>query len=174
MRILTAAALVVLVCGCRQPRHPHPELTVEEPSRLKSAILVAGSADEEQLLEGFYEPDPGGWRWAAPEFAISLGVPDELRGKDARVEFDLWIPESGWAELAGLTITARTADQELGRWPAPGPGARTAVFAVPAALTREEAILVDFVLDRFIAPRGQETRKLGVVASKFRLVAAAR
>lgn len=173
MRILMAAALLVLAAGCRQPRHPHPELIVEEPSLLKPAIDAANPADEEQLLEGFYEPDPGGWRWAAPEFTISLGVPEELRGKEARIECGFWIPEAGWADLAGMTITARTADRTLGQWRAAKPGAQTAVFPVPPALTGEDAILVDFVLDRFIPPRGEETRRLGVVASKFRLVAAA-
>ena len=173
MRFALAAMLLLSAAGCRQPRHPHPELIVEEPSQLKPTIDASAAADAEQLLEGFYEPDPGGWRWAAPEFTISLGVPGELRGKEARIEADLWIPESGWTHLSGLAIAARTADQELGRWRAPGPGARTAVFPVPAALTREEAILVDFVLDRFIPPAGEETRKLGVVPVKFRLVAAA-
>ncbi|MCS6954497.1 MAG: hypothetical protein NZM33_16765 [Bryobacteraceae bacterium] len=153
---------------------PASRLTVEEPSQLQPAIDVANPADEEQLLEGFYEPDPGGWRWAAPEFTVSLGVPEELKGKEARIELDLWIPEAGWADLAGVTITAKTADRTLGQWRAPKAGAHTAVFAVPAAITGEDAILVDFVLDRFIPPRGEETRRLGVVASKFRLMAAAR
>ncbi len=174
MRILAAAVLMLATLGCRQARHPHPELTVEEPSRLKSAIEATNPADEEQLLEGFYDPDPGGWRWTGQQFTVSLGVPEELRGKEARIECELWIPEAGWTDLAKLTMTAQTADRTLGQWRAAKPGAQTAVFAVPAALTEEDAILVDFVLDRSIPPRGEETRRLGVVATKFRLVAAGR
>ncbi len=172
MRLVMAAALLLLNAGCRQARHPHPELTVEEPEALQPAIDAANPADEGQLLDGFYAREPGGWRWSAPAFTITLGVPEPLRGKEARIEFELVIPEAGAADLAGLTITASSGEQRLGQWRAPGPGTHTAVFAVPGALLNEEGILVDFALDRFILPRGSEVRRLGVIPSKFRLVAA--
>ncbi|MFZ5926946.1 MAG: hypothetical protein ACOYX1_05815 [Acidobacteriota bacterium] len=174
MRILTAAALMLLALGCRQPRHPHPELTVEEPEPLRDSIDVLNPADEGQLLDGFYSREPAGWRWSAPQFTITLGVPETLRGRDARIEFEMVIPEAGAADLAGLTITAKSGDHELGQWKAPGAGTHTAVFPVPAALLGEEGIVVDFALDRFIAPRGGESRRLGVIPAKFRLAAAGR
>lgn len=173
MRIVMAAALLLLGAGCRQARHPHPELTVEEPEALQASIDVTNPADEGQLLDGFYAREPAGWRWSAPEFTITLGVPEPLRGKEARIEVELVIPEAGAADLAGLTMTARSGERELGRWRAPGPGTHTAVFSVPAALLGEEGIIVDFALDRFIQPRGGEVRRLGVIPAKFRLVAAA-
>lgn len=172
MRLVMAAALLLLNAGCRQARHPHPELTVEEPEALQPAIDAANPADEGQLLDGFYAREPGGWRWTAPEFTITLGVPEPLRGKQGRIEFELIIPEAGAADLTGLTITARSGGQDLGRWRAPGPGTHTAAFAVPEALLGEDGVIVDFALDRFIPPRGNESRRLGVIPSKFRLVAA--
>lgn len=174
MRILAAAVLLLATLGCRQARHPHPELTVEEPESLRDSIDVLNPADEGQLLDGFYAREPAGWRWSAPEFTITLGVPEALRNRDARIEFELVIPEAGAADLAGLAITARIGGRELGQWQAPGPGTHTAVFPVPAALLGEEGIIVDFTLDRFIAPRGGEARRLGVIPAKFRLAAAGR
>jgi len=174
VRIVIAAALLLLGAGCRQARHPHPELTVEEPGALQPSIEAANPADEGQLLEGFYAREPAGWRWSAPEFTVTLGVPEALRGKDARIEFELVIPDAVAADMAGLTITAKAGGRELGAWRSPGPGPQTAAFPVPAALTGEEGIIVDFALDRFVQPRGSEVRRLGVIPAKFRLVAAAR
>lgn len=172
MRFVMAAALLLLAAGCRQARHPHPELTVEEPEPLQPSIDVTNPADEGQLLEGFYAREDAGWRWSAPAFTITLGVPEPLRGKEARIEFELVIPEAGAADLAGLTITATCGEQRLGQWRAPGPGTHTASFPVPGALLGEDGIVVDFALDRFIPPRGNESRRLGVIPAKFRLVAA--
>lgn len=174
MRIALAAVMLLLAAGCRQARQPHPELTVEEPEALQPAIDVTNPADEGQLLDGFYAREPAGWRWSAPEFTVTLGVPEALRGRDARIEFELVVPEAGAADLAGLTITARSGERELGKWRAPGPGTHTAMFPVPAVLLGEEGIIVDFALDRHIAPRGTDPRRLGVIPMKFRLAAAGR
>lgn len=172
MRIVLAAALLLLAPACRRESASHPELTVEEPEALQASIDVSNPADEGQLLDGFYAPEPGGWRWSAPQFTITLGVPEALRRKDARLEFELVVPEAGAADLAGLTITASSNERQLGQWRSPGAGRHTAVFPVPAALTQEEALIVDFQLDRFIAPRGGDQRRLGVIPAQFRLVAA--
>jgi hypothetical protein len=145
---------------------------VEEPEALQPSIDATNPADEGQLLDGFYEREPGGWRWSAPQFTITLGVPEPLRGKAARIEFEFVVPEAAAADLAGLTMTASSSERQLGQWRSPGAGRHTAVFPVPAALMQEEGLIVDFQLDRFIAPRGGDQRRLGVIPAKFRLVAA--
>ncbi len=168
--VILAAALL-LAAGCRKPRHPHPELTIEEPEALKAAIEAANPADEGQLLDGFHAREPEGWRWSMPEFTVTLAVPEEARTRGGRLEFEFVLPEAAASDLAGVTITAKIGDRELGAWQAPGPGTHTAVFSVPAALLGEEGVIIDFSLDRFIPPRGAETRRLGVIPSRFRLVA---
>lgn len=171
-RVLLTAALMIASAGCRQARHPDPSLTIEEPEALRAVIDASNPADEGQLLDGFYTLEPGGWRWSAPQFTITLGVPEELRGREARLEFELIVPEAAAKDLEGLTVTAKVADYELPAWRSPGPGTHRAVFPVPAAALREEGILVDFTLDRFVPPRSADTRRLGVIPRQFRLVAA--
>jgi hypothetical protein len=171
-RFALAAALWLAAAGCRQARHPDPRLTLEEPQPLQSSIDATNPADELQLLDGFYAPESGGWRWSAPQFTVSLGVPEELRGKDARIEFEFTIPEAAARDLEGLVIQASVNQHELPAWRSPGAGTHTAAFPVPAALLQEDGILVDFTLDRFIPPRGGEVRQLGVIPMKFRLVPA--
>lgn len=171
-RALAAAAILLAASGCRQARHPDPSLTIEEPEPLQSSIDATNPADELQLLDGFYAPESGGWRWSAPQFTITLGVPKELRGKEARIEFELIVPEAAASDLEGLSISARVDDQDLPAWRSPGAGTHMAVFPVPAALLKDDGIIVDFMLDRFIPPRGGEMRRLGVIPRQFRLVPA--
>jgi hypothetical protein len=169
--VALVACLLLAAGGCRRAHHPHPEATIEEPSELRAAIEVANPADEGQLLDGFYPREPGGWRWSAPEFTITLAAPPELAGKDAQLEMEFLIPEAAATDLAGLTITAAIDGRDLAPWRAAGAGAQKAVFAVPGELLRESAVIVDFRLDRFVAPRGAETRRLGIIPSRFRLAA---
>lgn len=171
-RLALAAALLLGAAACRQARHPDSSLTVEEPEPLHSSIDAASPADEGQLLDGFHAPEPAGWRWSSPQFTVTLGVPENLRGKDARIEFEFLIPDVAARELEGLVITARVDDHELPAWRSHGAGAQTAVFPVPAALLKEDGIIVDFALDRFIPPRAPETRRLGVIPRQFRIVPA--
>lgn len=171
-RALALAAILLMAAACRQARHPHPELTVEEPEALRPEIDASNPADEGQLLEGFHAREPAGWRWSAPEFAVALAVPAEARGRGGRLEFEFILPEVAARDLEGLTITAKIRDRELAAWRAPGPGTHTAVFPVPAPLLEEQEVIIDFSLSRFIPPRGAETRRLGVIPSRFRLSAA--
>lgn len=171
-KAVVAATLLLVSIGCRQARHPDPSLTVEEPEPLQAVIDATNPADEGQLLDGFHAPEAAGWRWSAPQFTIALGVPKELRGREARLEFELILPEAAAKDLEGLTIRAKAEDHELPAWRSPGPGTHRAVFPVPAAALREDGIIVDFTLDRFVPPQGADTRRLGVIPKQFRLVAA--
>jgi hypothetical protein len=160
----------VLAAGCRTQHHPHPELTVEEPAELRSEIDAANPADEGQLLDGFYPREPGGWRWSAPRFTVTLAVPEPVRGREARLELEFFIPETAAAALGAVTITAEVDGRKLEPWRAPGAGRHKAAFRLPAEATREEAVIVDFALDRFLQPPGDE-RRLGVIPVRFRLAA---
>ncbi|MCS7042253.1 MAG: hypothetical protein N2036_00615 [Bryobacteraceae bacterium] len=170
-------AAVVLLCaalactGCRRARHPHPELTVEEPAELRAEIDATNPADEGQLLDGFYPREPQGWRWSAPQFTVTLAAPPEARGREARLEMEFVIPDVAAAALEGVSIAAVVDGRPLEPWRAPGAGRHTAVFRVPAEAMREEAVIVDFSLDRFLAPPG-DSRRLGVIPVRFRLAAA--
>jgi len=160
-----------MATACRQARHPHPELTVEEPEELRPEIDASSPADEGQLLMGFHPREPAGWRWSEPQFTVALAVSAGVREQGGRLEFDFILPDVAAGDLEGLTITARIHGHELPAWRAPGPGTHTAAFSVPAALLQEQEVIIDFSLDRFIPPRGAETRRLGVIPSRFRLVA---
>lgn len=166
--ILLAAALAA--AGCRREHHPHPELTVEEPAELRAEIDAMNPADEGQLLDGFHAPEPGGWRWTGPEFTVTLAVPEAVRGREARLEMELVIPDAAAAAMQGVTIAAEVEGSKLEPWRAPGAGRHTAVFRVPAELTREEAVIADFRLDRFLQPPG-DPRRLGLIPVRFRLEA---
>lgn len=166
--ILLAAALAA--AGCRREHRPHPELTVEEPAALKAEIDAADPADEGQLLDGFYAREPGGWRWAAPEFTVVLGVPDELRGRPARLELELVIPDAAAAALSGAALTAEADGRKLEPWRVPGPGRHTALFSVPPEALAEGELIVEFRLDRFLQP-ARDQRRLGLIPVRFRLAA---
>jgi len=168
--LILLCALLAAV-GCQRERHPHPELTVEEPGELRAEIDATNPADEGQLLDGFYPTEPQGWRWSAPQFTITLAVPPSLRGKPGRLEMEFVIPEAAAAALAGVTLRAAVDGRELEPWHAPGPGKHRAAFRVPAEALGEEAVIVDFTLDRFLSPPG-DSRRLGVIPTRFRLVPA--
>lgn len=169
-RAVSVLGALMLLGGCRQAHHPHPELTVEEPAELKAEIEAANPADEGQLLDGFYPREPQGWRWSAPQFTVTLAVPEALRGRDARLEMEFVIPDAAAQPLAGVVIQAAVDGRPLEAWRAPGAGRHTAVFRVPGDVLKEEAVIADFTLDRHLSPPG-DTRRLGVIPVRFRLTA---
>lgn len=170
-RLLTLACLFTALAACRRAEPPHPELTVEEPTELRAEIDAANPADEGQLLEGFYALEPGGWRWSAPQFTVTLAVPAEARGKAAVLEIESVIPDAAAAALAGAELRATVDGRELGRWRSPGPGRHRASFRVPGEATLTDSIIADFSLDRFLAPAA-DSRRLGVIPVRFRLTPA--
>lgn len=173
-RPVTACLLfLAALAACRRAHHPNPDFTVEEPANLASEINVADPQDSAQLLNGFYQVEQNSWRWTAREFSVTFAVPREALRGGARLEVDFAIPDVAASDLAGLTLSASINDQPLAPFTARQTGPQTAVFSIPAKLLPADAIIVDFSLDKTVAPRRNEDRILGIIVSRFRLRPAA-
>jgi len=111
-----------------------------------------------EMLDGFYEAEPGGFRWTKRQFALTFG------GKGAaRLILQLYIPDASIQKLGAVTMTARLGDYDLAPETFRMSGQYTFERDIPATWMKPEGNRFDFTLDKSLAPTAQDRRELGVV-----------
>ncbi|MBI5280570.1 MAG: hypothetical protein HY858_02725 [Candidatus Solibacter usitatus] len=169
MRRVAALALLagLTVGGCKRARHTNPGATIEEQTELASAIGVAERQDSSQLLSGFHEVEQGAWRWTMKEFAVSLAPPPESALKGVRLELEFSLPQAVAGKLMGMSITPAVSGVRLKPFKVEKAGDQKASFEVSYEQLRGEAVIVQFFLDKWIAPGDGDSRELGLVVSRI-------
>lgn len=169
MRRVSLILVALAVAGCQHRHRPNPNATIEDESELSSTILMSNPRDTAQLLSGFFTLESGAWRWTQSHFLVSLGVPKGAAERGARLELTATIPDAVANDLVGVGITPDIGGRRLSAVQLKQTGEQKAVFDVPAALLREEAIIVGFDLDKTVPSRQGDTRKLGLIVSRIAL-----
>ena len=172
MRRLAALVLVAGLAGggCKRARHTNPGATIEEQTELASAISVADRLDSSQLLSGFHEVEQGAWRWTMKEFAVSLAPPPESAIKGAKLELEFSLPQAVAGKLLGVSITPAVSGMKLKPFKVEKVGDQKASFDVSYEQLRGEAVIVQFFLDKAMAPGDGDSRELGLVVSRIGLL----
>lgn len=172
MRTLIIVSLILAVSAspaCKRKRHPNPMATIEEESPLASVVSMGDPAASSQLLSGFHSLEQGAWRWTKKSFSVSLAVPEKARTQGGRVELKLTLPEAIAPRMMGVTVAARIGERKLATYQVNQTGEQVAVFDAPPEALNSLAVIVDFELDKTIAPAGGETRELGLVVAQVSL-----
>lgn len=166
MRRLSFLHLLTLApfAACKRYRRPNPAATVEEPAELSSRISMGEPRDESQLLNGFYQIESDAWRWTGRKFAISLRPPLGGRLKGAKLELACAVADAIADQLLPLTIRATVAGRPLEPQRLTAAGQQTVTFPVPKEALTEDAVVVEFELDK-VARLGDESRDLGLIAA---------
>ena len=119
-----------------------------------------------EKLEGFYPPEPGGWRWTKRQFAVIFAGPGA-----ARLILQVYIPDASIQKLGQVKLTARLGDHDLGSQTFRQPGQYTFERDVPAGWMKPGGNRFDFSLDKAVPPSAADERELGIVVASVGLEA---
>lgn len=162
LRFIYLVALAPLA-ACKKYRHPNPSATIEEPAELASMISMGEPRDESQILNGFGQTESNAWRWTGRKFSVSLGSPLAGRVKGAKLEIRCAVADVIAQQLLPLTVMASINGRALEPQRLTAAGRQTVLFPVPKEALVEDAVVVEFELDR-TARQGEDAREFGLIA----------
>ncbi len=170
MRRLTCFGLagllgLALVCCRRGPETVPASATQEETQELASMIHVADPRASLQLVKGFHEVEQNAWRWTMARFAVTLRAPAGASQKGATLVLKGAVPDPVIAKLGSVTLTANVEGVPLAAETFSKPGDYTYRRDVPPGAFPAEAVTVNFVLDKALAPGEADHRELGLVVT---------
>jgi hypothetical protein len=117
------------------------------------------------LLEGWHEAEPEGWRWTARRFS-ALARPAKLAGPVRVLRLKFYLPPRILEELGPVTLSASVNGREL----------RPERFEIPGDHSYERRmprtngdLHLDFWLDRSLVLAADDERELGIVVAALEL-----
>jgi hypothetical protein len=119
-----------------------------------------------EKLDGFYAPEPGGWRWTKRQFAVIFAASGA-----ARLVLQVYVPDVSIQKLGRVTLAARLGDHGLAPQTFRQPGQYTFERDVPAAWMKPGGNRFDFSVDKALPPSAADERELGIVVASVGLEA---
>lgn len=124
-------------------------------------VVPAGSGNE--LISGFHEKAPEGWRWTQREFPVGLWT--DRSSREQRVRVELFLVEAV-LKTGPVTLEASVNRETIGKAVYARSGG--AVFEAPLPIAPREPVRVDFRLSKALPPGPQDRRELGIIVSSVR------
>jgi hypothetical protein len=155
MRYSTLFLISGLCCftaGCQRPYSIALQPTVEEASTAPSQIQVGDPATASQFIKGVYPLEDNRYRWAAPQFSVSLGTPPSAMEKGAWLTLAFDLPEVVAKALKNITITAKIGNATLAPETFDSAGPHEYRREVPASAFTQDVTRVDFSVDKSLQP----------------------
>jgi len=164
---LAALALTLAPAGCnRKQKTKQPVYVVEEEKTpLSTVVHVADPKAASQLLSGFYDIEQGSWRWTGKKFSVLLAIPENVTQKKVSLVFKMAVPEPVIQQLKSVTVTATVNGVALPPETYRKPGEYVFTKDVDAKSLGGASAQVEFMLDKALAPAGNDSRELGLVAT---------
>lgn len=156
------ALLVAGVGGCK--RKKKPQATVEEGQvGLLTMVHAADPRGEVQLVRGFHAVEQNAWRWTAGSFSVTLKPPAGAAQKGAVLQFKFVVPDVVINKVGAVTLSATVDGDKLAPETYSKSGEYSYTRDVPASALQNEAVNVEFALDKFMPASDQDQRDLGVI-----------
>jgi len=162
-------ALLLAAPACKHEK-VHARLTIEEAPRLASTVRMGDPSAANQLASGFYGMEANAWRWTSRQFAVTLRPPVHAAQQGAVLELHLTVPRPSIDKLKSLSLAASIGGAALAPETYTKAGDYTYRREVPANLLADDAVRIDFQLDKALPPGDVDKRELGVVVSSAALV----
>lgn len=156
--VLNLAALLFLP-ACQRPRR--------DPA---SVVEASDASVSNQLTAGFYGIEENRYRWTAQAFSVALRPPFGADEKGARLQLQLFIPDSQIEKLGPMTLTADVDGEDLAPETISKPGAITYSRDIPASALQSNLVEVHFSFDKSARPGNGDSRELAAVVSKVGLL----
>ena len=135
----------------------------DEPTGLATMLHAADPRSAVQLLRGFHTVEAGAWRWTMKSFAVTLKAPSGASAKGATLLLKFALPEIILQKLGPVTITAKVGNTALDPQTYSAAGDQTYTRDVPASALKDDAITVEFALDKALPASEQDQRELGII-----------
>jgi hypothetical protein len=119
-----------------------------------------------EKLDGFYPPEPGGWRWTKRQFTVTF-----VGSGPARLILQIYVPDASIQKLGQVTLTARLGDHNLGPQTFRQAGQFTYERDVAAGWMKPGGNRFDFALDKALSPSAADARELGIIVASAGLEA---
>jgi hypothetical protein len=151
----------------------HDGVTFAEAIDIQSDTIGQGRGQESarkslapEKLDGFYPPEPGGWRWTKRQFTVTFAG-----SGPARLILQVYVPDASIQKLGQVTLTARLGDHNLGTQTFRQAGQFTYERDVAAGWMKPGENRFDFALDKALPPSAADARELGIVVASVGLEA---
>lgn len=158
--VFVIAALLIAPVGCKRRKRASAE---EQPAGLATMVHAADPRAAIQLVRGFHSVEQNAWRWTTGSFAVTLKPPAGAAQKGATLQLKFVVPDVVIDKLKSLTLTATVNGQKLPPETYAKAGEYSFSRDVPATALQQEAVTVEFALDKFIPASAQDQRDLGVI-----------
>ncbi|MEZ5353623.1 MAG: hypothetical protein R2762_13375 [Bryobacteraceae bacterium] len=166
---LLVSGAAVFETGCKSSRRARVTTVEEESGALRSRLELSDPATAIQLVKGFHQLEPDGWRWTMGQFTVTLLVPKEAAKKGGKLKVELTYPEPVLAKLGAATLKASVDGLALEPQTYSAAGGTTYEREIPASALGGETVTIDFSLDKFLNAGDVEERELGMIVSAFEL-----
>ena len=176
MRRLKTAAILLLILamaasGCKRRKHRAQAAAETGDVGLRSTLAMNDPRAGLQLIKGFHQVEPGGWRWTAGQFSVNLKTPPKAGQNGATLVFALSVPVPVIDKFKSVTLSAKINGLTLDPQTYTKSGEYQYVREAPAYALRQDTVQVDFSLDKYFAAGVLEARELGIIAKSIGLVA---
>jgi 2-polyprenyl-3-methyl-5-hydroxy-6-metoxy-1,4-benzoquinol methylase len=133
---------------------------------LKSRIVQPADLGTE-LIEGWYDLEPGGWRWTRKRFAIAF--PNPSKGAGARVQLTFWLHDQILQTLGSVTLAGTVGAFHLPPCTFDRPGENTYRAQIPSEALREDRVTLTFEVDKALPPSVEDLRELALAVVSVEL-----
>lgn len=161
--VLLLCLVVAATDGCRRKRKRNVKVD-DEPAGMATMVHVADPRSAVQLVRGFHGVESGAWRWTQKTFAVVLKPPANSATTGANLQLKFSLPEVIVQKLGPMTISAHIGDTKLEPEKYEKPGDYTYSREVPPAVMKGDSLVVEFSLDKALAPGEVDARELGIIA----------
>ena len=158
------ALIVVTPVGCKRKRRP-AKAAEEEPAGLATMVQAADPRAAVQLTSGFHPVEQNAWRWTMGKFSVVAKAPAGAGQKGATLLVKFVIPDVEIDKLKSMTLSASANGTKLEPETYTTGGQHVYTRDVPAAAMQGDAVTLNFALDKFLPPSGEDSRELGVIMS---------
>jgi hypothetical protein len=139
------------------------------PLYLSSFLHMGDPKAEPQLVSGFHEVENNAWRWTAQRFSVALRPPFGAAQKGATLDLRLTVPPPVIQKLTSVTLKASIGGTALPPETYSAAGDYDYKRDVAPSLLAGDAALIEFQLDKALAPSPADERELGIVVSRIGL-----
>lgn len=162
---LLLAVIVLAGPACRSRKQTGE---MEDAPGMVSVLPMNDPHTQHQLVSGFYGLESGVWRWTGPKFSVNLLPPPQSATRGCKLILKLVIPEPVIKNLNSVTLSAKVGDTSLAPETYNHTGDYSYTRDVPSSALGANSVRVDFWLDKFLPPSGDDKRQLGIIVNQVR------
>jgi hypothetical protein len=161
-----AVAFLLSPAGCKsKSEKPQADATEEEAPARMTMLHVADPRAAVQLVKGFHDVEQRSWCWTMGKFSVVLHPPANASQRGARLVLRCTVPAVVVQRLTAVRLTATVEGVRLPEETYSKPGEYVYSYDVPAKVLTTDAVMVEFALDKHLAPDDVDQRELGIVVS---------